>query len=248
MPQLFNRTPQIVRDFYNPPRRKITGRRTRVDNLGLIPPQRRATDSPLISPPVAGNDGASILPQVIYQKRQGAEAKSEGDYAMTKQAIDDAYAKGRMSDEEYNQLQADAFESTRTQYANLKRRTMESGYGRVNTGALRGELQGVDIGEIGALSRGRRDINMERFNRRAGASRYKASAYGDLMTRRQIPYVGIPQGFNPQQTATALTGQVGRSGYNPMLQNRDNVSYDRRVRRRRPRTDLPEGQGAVGYR
>lgn len=121
----------------------------------------------------------------------GALKKSENDYNITKQAINDAYAKGVMTPAEVSRYQTQAFQNTRAQYANLRRSTAESGYNRVNTGAMQGKIRDIGMGEIGALGAGRFRINQARDTQNANAARWKAGAYADLMSRRQIPWSSL---------------------------------------------------------
>lgn len=204
-----------LRPGYSSPYTPVRGMSFYGPNPSVLPPGGGGIRDGL--PPVIGGDGASSLPGAIYEQRVGAEQKSEADYERTKQAIEDAYQAGQMSDEEYNRLQTESFESTRAQFGHLRRQTTEGAYGRVNTGALRGEIRDIGVSEIGTLARGRRGIQQERVSRQFGATQFRAGALADLMSRRQIPRLDIPSGFTPQETVTAITGKGGGGRFNPMI-------------------------------
>lgn len=140
-----------------------------------------------------------------------AVKKSEGDYNTTKTAINDAFQAGVMKPDEYNRLTTKAFQDTRAQYANVRRNVVERGYNRVNTGAMGGELRNVNMGEIGALGANRFRINQARDTQNANASRWKAGALADLMTRRQIPW---QQGASVNLNTPAVPAQP-RFQYTP---------------------------------
>lgn len=138
-----------------------------------------------------------------------AVRKSEADYNATKGAINDAYNAGVITPEAVQGLQSQAFQNTRAQYARLRRGTVESGYGRVNTGALQGRLRDVNMGEIKDLGAGSFRINQGARYQNANMGRWKAGAYADLMSRRQIPYMpqasSIPSAQPSAQSSTPPT-------------------------------------------
>lgn len=110
------------------------------------------------------------------QPGQPRDPEREQDFKDSREAIEAAYQAGIMGDEEYHQRMTEGREGIEAQFQDLMRRTTERGHGRVNIGALRGELRDMEMGRIGELARDRRAIDIERAERAWEPARWKAGA------------------------------------------------------------------------
>ena len=151
------------------------------------------------------------LPGAIYEQRKEALRKHEADVADAKEAIESAYQEGLMSDEEYQAALTEAREGIEAQFEDLRRREVERGIG-IGVGAMRGGMRRMEMDRMGELGRRRRAIGFERARRGAEAGRFRAGALADLISRREIPRLQLPEAFGRREMYEAITGrrQVAR--------------------------------------
>lgn len=192
-------------------------------------PRPRLPGQPGI-PPMPGQPGRPGQPGQPGEQPRGPEE----DFRRIEEGIEHAYREGVMSTEEYNRRKTKAREGIEAQFQDLRRRTVEGGFGQVATGAFRGELRDIEIGRIGKLARASWRIGRERDERHAEVARWRAEALPDAF--EQFPHwPGQGSETEREQLRELRPGDPRFRELGPRIPPPEGL------RRRRPRPERPSG-------
>lgn len=193
----------------------------------------------------------TTYPQAIYSERQKALEQSEADRQaalgelQTQQAKDEATLiaardAGLMTEEEYQQREAQVRQSTEAQFEHLSREMGGQTYG-LSMGARRGGAREVGMGRAQAVGGIPGVLGQERAARRTSAysqwgtqlsalgQRYGLARAG-IRERAERPIPKMPTAFDPTQAYTALTGRTVQppTPYNPYANIRGGIGFSDR--------------------